>query len=186
MSRAARPFLVIGILWMVLLCGLTTLTMFRPGLLTRWEQEPAPPEALTRLSLGEAGEVLAVASNGAVYEFHYGTYRSSSSWTKVTEPSGSPAVGGSCFPAGGSYLVLPPPGKAVSRVSENCAYMESGYHLEVALLENGEVWSWEYERYAYAELFIMFFLLVAFVMGLPFFVMWLGLKIAQKVKRMPE
>ena len=184
MSRAARPFLVIGILWMVLLCGLTTLTMFRPGLLTRWEQEPAPPEALTRLSLGEAGEVLAVASNGAVYEFHYGTYRSSSSWT--SGPSGSPAIGMSCFPGEGRNLILPPPGKVMSRVSESCVYMESAYHLEVVLLENGEVWTWEHERYAYAELFMMFFLLVAFVMGIPFFVMWLGLKIAQKVKRMPE
>ena len=186
MNRAARPFLIIGIVWMILLCGLSALTMVWPGLLTRWEQAPAPPEALTRLDLGEAGEVLAVASNGTLYEFHYGAYQSSSKWTKVTKPSGSPAVGGSCFPGNGNNLVLPPPGKIVSRVSENCVYMESGYHLEVVLLENGEVWTWEHERYAYAELFTMFFLFVAFLMGIPFFVMGLGLKIYQKVKKIAE
>jgi hypothetical protein len=84
------------------------------------------------------------------------------------------------------YLVLPPPGKVNSRVRENCVYMESGYHLEVVLLENGEVWTWEHERYVYAELFLMCFLLAAFVMGVPFFVMWLSLKIVQKVKKIPE
>ena len=185
MNRAARPFLIIGVVWMILLCGLTALTMVWPGLLTRWEQAPAPPEALTRLELGEAGEVLAYTSNGTVYEFRYGAYRSPSAWTRVTQPSGSPAIGMDCSPGEGSNLVLPPPGKAIARVRENCVYMESGYHLEVVVLENGEVWSWEYERYAYTELFIMFFLCAAFLMGVPFFVMWLGLKITQKVKKMP-
>jgi hypothetical protein len=182
-TRAARPFLIIGIVWMILLCGLTALTMVWPGILTPWEQAPAPPEALTRLDLGEAGEVLAYTSNGTVYEFHYGTYRSPSSWT--SGPSGSPAIGMSCSQGEGRNLVLPPPGKVISRVSESCVYMESAYQLEVVLLENGEVWTWEHERYAYAELFMMCGLLAGFVMGVPFFVMWLGLKIYQKVKKIP-
>lgn len=186
MSRAARPFLIIGIVWMILLCGLTALTMVWPGLLTRWEQAPAPPEALTRLDLGETGEVLAVASNGTLYEFHYGTYQSSSTWTEIAQPSESPAIGMSCSPGDGRNLVLPPPGKVVSRVSENCVYMESAYHIEVVLLENGEVWTWEHERYAYTELFLMCGLLAAFVMGVPFFLMWMGLTIYQKVKKIPE
>jgi hypothetical protein len=186
MKRPARIFLLIGSIWMILVCGCAALTMFWPGILTRWEQAPAPPEALTRLDLGEAGEVLASASNGTVYEFRYGTYQSSSSWSEAPQPSGSPAIGVGCTPEGGMYLVLPPPSKAKSRVSENCVYMESGYHLEVVLLENGEVWTWEHERYAYAELFTMCFLAVAFVMGVPFFVMWLSLKIVQKVKKIPE
>ena len=169
---------------MILLCGLTALTLVWPGIWTRWKQAPAPPESVTRLFLGEAGEALAVASNGTVYEFHYGTYRSPSSW--ASGPSGNPAIGSGCSPEGGMYLVLPPPGKVVSRVSENCGYMESAYHLEVALLENGEVWTWEHERYAYSELFLMSFLFVAFLMGIPFFVMGLVLKVAQKVKKMPE
>ena len=180
MKRAARLFLIIGFVWMVLVCGCAALTMLWPGILTRWERAPAPPEALTRLHLGTAGEVLARASNGTVYEFRYGTYQSSSEWIPADQPSGNPAIGMGCSPEGGKYLVLPPPGKATSRVRENCAYMESAYHLEVVLLENGEVWTWEHERYAYAELFMMCFLLIAFVLGIPFFVMWLVLKVKQK------
>jgi len=186
LKRAARPFLLIGSVWMILLCGITALTMVWPGLLTRWEQAPAPPESLTRLYLGEAGEALAVASNGTVYEFHYGAYRSPSSWSEAAQPSGEPAIGMSCSPGRGRNLILPPPGKVISRVGESCVYMESAYHLEVVLLENGEVWTWEHERYAYAELFTMCGLLAAFVMGVPFFIMGLGLKIAQKMKKIPE
>ena len=182
MQRAARPFIIIGIVLMISTCTCAALTLFWPGVLTRWEQAPAPPEAVTRLDLGEAGEVFAVTSNGTVYEFHYGTYRSPSSWGEADQLSGTPAIGNGCSPEGGMYLVLPPPGKVVSRVSENCGYMESAYHLEVALLESGEIWTWEHERYAYSQLFLMCFLAAAFVMGLPFFVMGLVLKITQKVK----
>lgn len=183
MQRAARPFIIIGIVWMIAACACSALTLIWPGMLTRWEQAPAPPEALTRLDLGEAGEVLAYASNGTLYEFHYGTYRSPSSWSEATHPSGNPAIGSGCSPGEGRNLVLPPPGKAISRVRENCVYIESAYHLEVVLLENGEVWTWEHERYAYAELFLMCGLLAAFVMGIPFLVTGVTLKIAQKVNR---
>lgn len=182
MKRAARPFIIIGIVWMISTCACAALTLFWPGILTRWEQAPAPPEALTRLDLGEAGEVLAVASNGTLYEFRYGTYQSLSTWTQVSEPSGTPVIGAGCFEAMGNYLVLPPPGKVVSRVGESCAYMESGYRLDVALLEDGSVWTWEHERYAYSELMCMFGLLVAFLLGIPFFVMWVVLKVTQKAK----
>ncbi len=180
MKPAARPFLLVGSVWMTLVCGCAALTMVWPGILTRWERAPAPPEALTRLDLGTAGEVLASASNGTRYEFRYGTYQSPSDWVQADQPSGSPAIGVGCTPEGGKYLILPPPGKAVSRVRENCVYIESAYHLEVVLLENGEVWTWEHERYAYAELFNLCFLLIAFVLGIPFFVTWLVLKVKQK------
>lgn len=176
MKRTSRIFLIIGVVWMTLVCGCVALTMVWPGALTRWEQTPAPPEALTRLDLGEAGEVLASASNGTRYELRYGTYQSSTEWMQIDQPSGNPAIGMGCSPEGGMYLVLPPPGKVASRVRENCVYMESAYHLEVVLLEDGSVWTWEHERYAYAELFTLCFLGIAFAMGIPFFVMWIVLK----------
>jgi len=176
MKQTSRLFLIIGVIWMILVCGCAALTMVWPGLLTRWEQAPAPPEALTRLDLGEAGEVLASASNETRYEFHYGTYQSSSEWIRVDQPSGNPAIGMGCSSEGGRTLVLPPPGKVTWRVRENCVYMESAYHLEVVLLEDGSVWTWEHERYAYAELFLMCGLLTAFAMGVPFFVMWVVLR----------
>ncbi len=183
MQRAARPFIIIGIVLMISTCACAALTLFWPGVLTRWEQAPAPPEAVTRLDLGEAGEVFAVTSNGTLYEFHFGTSSTPASWTEVSEPSGNPPIGASCFEAMQNYLILPPPGKVASQVSESCVYMESGYRLDVALLENGEVWTWEYERYAYSELMCMFGLLIAFVLGIPFFVMGFVLKVFQKVKR---
>jgi hypothetical protein len=61
--------------------------------------------------------------------------------------------------------------------------MESAYHLEVALMENGEVWSWENERYAYTELFLMFFLAIACVAGAPILLTGMVLWVYQKVKR---
>ena len=171
---------------MLLTCGCAFFSLFQPGILTRWRQEPAPPAALTRLALGEAGEVLASASDGSTYEFHYGNYRSPSSWSKVDAPSGNPSISATgCTPGDGNRIVWPPPGEVVSRVRVDCVYMESAYHLEVALLENGEVWSWENERYAYTELFLMFFLAVACLAGAPILLTGVGLWVYQKVKRVP-
>ncbi|MEW5939414.1 MAG: hypothetical protein AB1750_07125, partial [Chloroflexota bacterium] len=120
------------------------------------------------------------------FEFHYGNYGSASTWTEVSAPSGTPVIGGSCSPGNGNRLVLPPPGKVASRVSVDCGYMESGYHLEVALLENGEVWSWENESYAYTVLFIMFFLAVACIVGAPILLTGIGLWIYQRAKKIPS
>jgi len=141
------------------------LTLFRPGIGTRWKQEPASPELLSSLSLGDAGEVLGYSSTGTIYEFKYGIYGNSSSWQKVSEPSGIAAIGQGCQSGNSNQIVVPPSGKVKSQVSESCVYIESAYHLEVALLDNGEVWSWEHESYAYTNLFIMFFVFIAFVIG---------------------
>ncbi len=181
-KKKACLFLLIGTTWITLICGIAALTLIWPGIMTRWKQTPAPPEALRRLDLGEAGEVLAVASNGTLYEFRYDARQTSSAWSKVTQPSGSPVIGTNCSPQGGRYLILPPPGKIMSHIGENCTYMESGYHFEVVLLENGEVWTWKHERYAYAELLCMFGLPIVFMFGLPFLTIGLILKIKQKAK----
>jgi hypothetical protein len=138
------------------------------------------PEPLSLLRLGEAGEILAQTTDGTLYEFHYGK---NSTWEEIAQPSENPAVGESCVTGTGIYLVLPPPGKVKSRVSENCVYMESAYHLELALLENGQVWVWEYERYAYTELFVMFFLLIGCAAGVLILLLGLGLMIYQKIKK---
>lgn len=169
---------------MILVCGCAFLSLFRPGIATRWRQEPSPPKPLISLALGEAGEVIASAQDGSTFEFHYGNYGSDTEWVEVSEPSGNPAIGGmGCTPGNSSRLVLPPPGKVTSRVSEDCVYMESAYHLEVVLLENGEVWSWENERYAYTELFIMSVLAIACVVGALILLTGAGLWVYQKVKR---
>ena len=182
MNKAARLLIIIGSAWMVIVCGCAYFSLFRVGIATGWEQVATPPEELSVLRLGEAGEILAHTPDGTRYEFHYGK---NSTWEQIAQPSGGSAIGMNCVSGPGNYLVWPPPGKVKSRVSENCVYMESGYHLELALLENGQVWVWEYERYAYTELFVMFFLVVACVAGAPILLLGLGLIIVQLVKKFP-
>lgn len=156
--------------------------MVRPGIGTQWRQEPAPPEPISRLALGEAGEVLGYASDETLYEFNYGAYNDTSSWLEVTQPSGTAAIGEDCQTGISNRIVLPPPGKVISRVSVDCVYIESAYHLEVALLENGEIWSWEHESYAYTSLFIMLFLFIGLIIGVLILLIGAGMMIYKKVK----
>ncbi|MCX6057684.1 MAG: hypothetical protein NTW69_05990 [Chloroflexi bacterium] len=138
MGKTAKVFLVIGSVWIFIVCGCGYFSLIQPGIGTRWKQEPTPPERVSLLKLGDAGEIIAETTNGNLYEFNYG---SNSLWKKVTQPSEVAAIGMDCSPGHTNYIVLPPPENVVSLVSENCVYMESAYHLRVALLENGEVWS---------------------------------------------
>lgn len=180
MHKSANVILMIGVIWLILTCGCGFFTMFRPGIATHWQQEPAPPEKVIRLGLGEAGEVIGYTVDGGMYELSYG---SPSSWEKVTQPSGNPAIGRSCRATETTNrLVLSPPNEVLSRVRVDCVMFETAYHLEVALLEQGEVWSWEYDSYAYTELLLFFILITAFGVGVLIFFVGLGMKIYQKVK----
>ncbi len=154
--------------------------MFRPGIATRWQQEPAPPEKVIRLGLGEAGEVIGHTVDGSMYELSYG---SPSSWEKVTQPSGNPVIGMNCRATETTNrFVLSPPNEVLSRVRVDCVMFETAYHLEVALLEQGEVWSWEYSTHAYTEIFVFFILITAFGVGVLILLIGFGMKIYQKVK----
>jgi hypothetical protein len=180
MRRSANVFLALGSIWLIVTCGCGYFSMFRPGIATRWQQEPAPPEKIIRLELGEAGEVIGYTSDESMYELSYG---SPSTWKKVSQHSGTPAIGMSCQPAETTNrIVLTPPGKVLSRVHADCVMFESAYHLEVALLEKGEVWSWEHDSYAYTELFLFFILISSFGVGVLIFLIGSGMKIYQKVK----
>ena len=53
MHKSAKVILMIGVIWLILTCGCGFFTMFRPGIATRWQQEPAPPEKVIRLGLGD-------------------------------------------------------------------------------------------------------------------------------------
>jgi hypothetical protein len=179
MDRWVNLSISIGVSWVSLVICMFFFSLVRPGIGTRWKAEPAPPEQVSRLRLGGQGEILAQSDQGIVYEFQYG---SDPAWDKVTAPSGDPAIGASCSQNSQRHLVLPPPGKVISRVGEDCVYIETAYHLEVALLENGEVWLWEHEAYAYTDLFVITFLCIAFVSGVPFLMFGLGMKIYRKLK----
>ena len=180
MNKAARALFVIGsvLILLVFVCGYFSLAS--PGIGTRWRQEPSPAKSISRLSLGGAGEVLAQSADGTVYELTYGT---PSSWRQVTRPSGKPAIGTTCSTDHGRYLVFPPPGKVASRVSLNCVYIELGYHFEVALLEEGGIWTWMNVSYVYTDLLIMAVLLTALVAGILIILSGLGFKIYLRVKK---
>ncbi len=185
MVKRANLFLLTGVLWICLVCSAGYLLLIRPGIGTRWRQEPAPPEALSRLELGKVGEILGYTSNGTIYEFHK-SYRTPSQWEKTSVPSGVSIVGGRCTPNVSNRIVWPPPGKVKSRVNESCIYIESAYHLEVALLENGEVWSWQHEAYVYADLFIGFFLFIALTIGASILLFGIGLIIYKKASKIHQ
>jgi hypothetical protein len=181
MRKTSTILILLSTLWLVLVCGCGFFTLLRPGLGTQWQQEPAPPEKIIRLGLGEAGEVLGYTADEGMYELSYG---SPSAWEKVTQPSGNPVIGRSCNAAETTNrLVVSPPNEVLSRVRVNCVLFESAYHLEVALLEKGEVWSWEYSSYAYTEILAGFILLIAFGVGIILLLIGLGLVFYQKANK---
>ena len=165
---------------MSLVIGIAFFSVLRPGITTRWKQEQAPPEQATLLKLGINGEILAQTPGGNLYEM-------TSGWKSVTGPTENTEMGGLCYSGDANhYLILPPPGKVISRVTNYCVATESGYHTEVVLLENGEVWSWRIERGGYTGLLLVVMLGIALVLGAPLLLIGLGMKIYQKVIKMPS
>jgi hypothetical protein len=180
MRRSAKIILLIGAIWLVFTCGCGFFTMLRPGLGTSWQQEPVPPEKIIRLGVGEMGEVLGYTADQEMYELSYG---SPSTWKKVSQPSGNPVIGMNCRATEKTNrLVVSPPNEVLSRVRVDCVMFETAHHLEVALLERGEIWSWEYSSHAYTELLLFFILVTSFGVGVLIFLIGLGIKIYQKIK----
>ena len=179
MSKTTKVLLTVSVIWLMIACGCSYFSMYRPGITTRWQQEPTPPEPITRLELGESGEILSFTDNGMIYQFSYG---SPSRWEEISEPTGMPSVGMSCEPSEtNTKIVFPPPGAEISRVRVDCVMYETAIHLEVVLLEDGGIWSWEYDSYVYTELMLGFILLLCFVSGIVLLLVGLGMAIYQKV-----
>ena len=164
---------------MILLCVWAYFALGHPRNTQKWKQEPPPPEAFSLLRLGEAGEVLGQTADGNLYEY---TYSEKQPWQKVTEPSGTPSLGYYCVAHDSNYSVVSPPGKVISWVKESCVYAESNYYFEMVLLENGEVWSWQYEVYAYTQMAVVYLLLIGLAVGALILSLGAGLKIYQRIK----
>ena len=182
-SKKINPLLLIGSLLICCVCVAGYFSLARPGIGTRWKQEPAPPESIMRLELGDAGEILGVTDGETMYEFMYGSYQTASSWEEVSQPSGNPVIGEDCKEGDTNRIVLPPPGDVASQVSVNCVYIESGYRLEVVLLDNGEVWSWEHEVYAYAVLFNAAILFIGMAVGILLLLAGVGWVVIKKFRK---
>lgn len=180
MDKRANRFLWIGVIWLSLTFAIYYFLLARPGIGTKWEQEQVPPEQVSVLRLGAHVEILAQTPGGNLYELVPGW---NGLWKKVTEPLENPEPLLICYPDDSDgYLILTPPGKVTSRVSEYCVATESGHHIEVVLLENGEVWSWRHEVGGHLSIVLILVLCVAFVLGLPFLIMGLRMKIRDWVK----
>ena len=169
-------------LWMVIFCGWAYIFFFHPGLGTTWKKEISPPEQSSKLRLGDNGEVLLETLDGRLFEY---TKNPEQPWVEITTPSGNTAWLGDavCNSGNSRYIVIPPPGKVKSRVQETCGYLESSYHLELALLENGEIWFWEHEIYVYTHLLNAVVLVIIGLLGVPFLVVGIVLEIFEKIKK---
>lgn len=169
MKIAAYIFFVLGIAVTIFLFWFTYIFELSPTLNRKWVQVSAPIQAPVLLKLGDSGEIIAEIENGGLYEF---SLIAEHSWQKVTEPSGEPAVGSFCGPIiDVFYISSSPPGKVKSQVSESCTVAETGVSLEVALLENGEIWYLETVDNTYARLAVIILLPIgiivdAFIFGI--------------------
>lgn len=171
-------------LWVVIFCGWAFISLFYPGLGTTWKKEIPPPEQPSKLVLGNKGEALAETLDGRLFEY---TRDVNQSWVEVTTPSGTTAWLGDavCNSGNRRYIVISPPGKIKSLIKESCGYLESSYHLEIALLENGEIWIWEHEVYAYTHLLNAFILIIIGLLGTPFLAVWFVIEIFRKMRKRP-
>jgi hypothetical protein len=166
--------------WLIIIFVIHYFALARPGIETKWKQEQSPPEQVSILRLGINGEVLGQTPGGDLYELFAGWNQP---WKRVTEPAKNPEPPVFCQnDNAGAYLILPPPGKVASRVSEYCYSIDVGHHLEVVLLENGEVWSWRYESDAIFGFVLECAFQVANLLGALFVLIGLGIKIRQWVK----
>lgn len=165
MNKKFQRFIIGGILWVLLIWAWTYIYYYHPGLGTRWVKQPSPAIEVSSLKLGGKGEVIAETTDGKLFEF---TDVYNQTWTEVTEPSGTPAIGGYCSPGNPMYIVAPPPGQVKYHVKETCAIFETGVHLELVLLENNEIWSWEHGVYYYTHVLKALCLGIIGSIGIPF------------------
>jgi hypothetical protein len=179
MNKVVRLLLIFGGAWMLVVCIFAYLALVHPGLSTKWKQEQLPPEAVILFRLGGAGEILAETQEGNLYELDYYLRPP---WKKVDEPSGITWIGMVCSPAEAEY-VFQPPGEVKIEVSETCLYNESARYISFVLLENGEVWSWQRETYAYTLLAAIPLMLGGWVIGALILSIGAGLALYQKKKR---
>jgi hypothetical protein len=182
MHKAARVLIIIGSGWSLLIVVWAYFALSHPRLSTKWKQEPLPPEPVSELRLGDAGEILARTQGGDLYEY---VYEPQSPWIKVSNPSGVPSLGMDCYPDEAKNT-FGPPGKVKSQLSEACVYNESVRYLTFVLLENGEVWSWQHEVYAYTQMALIPVLCLSCIPGGLILLLGLGLMAYQKRKRTSE
>ena len=181
MGKAGKILLISGSVWMMLVCGFGLYTLFQTRTVTKWVKAAPPPEPLASLKVENDWALIAESETGNLYQFSfYPNYE----WKKVTEPAAKPPEALHC--SQGEDTITNPPGKVKSRVSLNCIEAEVGFHSELALLENGEVWYLEGADNSYVTLgriFVGILIPIACVPGALVIALGLVLLFVQMMKK---
>ena len=121
----------------------------RPVLDREWIQIPTPVEALTSLSVDDAGEIFAEGEHGGLYQF---SMYPEPAWIDLGETE-TVYSGLRCGPLTGDvHEMKSMPQEVKSQVSVDCSFAEQALYLDINLLENGETWYFETTSNAYVQL----------------------------------
>lgn len=177
MNNRPHLFMIAGGICLLLVVGYYYFSISRPGIGIRWQQAPAPPEKLAVLRLDENGAILAQSTDRNIYQYLPGSI-----WKHVNSSAEVLDPGMLCGSSDSKdFFIPPPPGKVIAHVSEHCVATESGYHLEVVLLENGEVWSWRYEASLLSGMVMAFTTFIALILSLSLLLFGFFSSMAKKI-----
>lgn len=177
MNNRPRLFMIAGGICLLLVMGYYYFSISRPGIGIRWQQAPFPPEKLVVLRLVENGAILAQSNNKNIYQYLPGSiWKHVNSSAEILDPG---MLCGSSDSKG--FFILPPPGKVIAHVSEQCVATESGYHLEVVLLEDGEVWLWRYETSLLSGMVVGYTIFITLIFGMSLLLFGFFSSIAKKL-----
>lgn len=181
MSKAGKILLIIGSVWMILVCGYGFYILYQTRTVTEWVKAATPPEPLASLKVEEGLGIFAETETGSLYEFSfYPNYE----WNKVTQPDADTPRDFHCTQ--GEATVPNPPDAIKSHASMDCFHAEVRFHNELALLENGEVWYMEVTDNSYVTLgriFVGILMPIACVPGILVIVIGLILLIVSMTKK---
>lgn len=142
MASRANRMLTVAIIWIVIVFGCYFFTVAFPGLGTKWERLSPIPERAITIELTDFGLILAATESSNVYRRGLWANEPWKLYDEVTEDMNATPCQ---LDDQSRFSVSSPPGKVVARSSRNCVVSaENSAHVEVALLENGEVWLWTY------------------------------------------
>lgn len=146
---AAILFFILGFILSLALGWFTYAAALRPALDQEWVKIPTPVEALTSLSVDDAGEIFAEGEAGGLYQF---SIYPEPAWINLGEME-TVYSGLRCGPlTGDAHEMKSMPQDVKSQVSVDCSFAEQALYLDINLLENGETWYFETTSNAYVQL----------------------------------
>lgn len=164
MIPRANRVLTVAITWLVIVFGCYFFNVARPGLGTKWERLPSLPDSATTIELTDYGFILATTESSKVYKREL--WQTTEPWMLHDEATEDLNATPCQVDDENRFSVSSLPGKVVARSSRNCvASAENSVHVEVALLENGEVWMWTYLYGGIGEGFTWLLVLAGVALG---------------------